>query len=407
MKRITLSLLFLLLPATTASADIFELPGGGKVEGKWVNRSAQSSAFYVVKTAAGTITLAKKNVHRRKQRSVALEYQRIAPDFADNIQDQWRIAEWCRKKLLSRQRKSHLLRILQLQPDHAASRAAMGYSQVDGQWVLREDWRREQGYEYHKGRWRTSVEVKSMRAEEAVDALRNAWLSKLRNLRSQLLGPRAAEAQASILAIDDPHAVKALVQMLMSDPLRKAKMLYINSLANIGDGAALQALILVSVNDPDEEIFHACLDVINRSNDPRAVHAYIDLLKNHNNVRVNRAAAALARLQNRSAIKPLIEALVTTHYVTVTRGNSTPGGVTTSFSRGAADGICQTPPRIIEGLSAGRKTTVAAKRTANHQVMGALVDLTGMNYGYNQNAWRRWHLVQQRRAAQTVSLREQ
>ncbi len=408
MQRFIPFLLLTLALNAPAAADVFLLPGGGKVEGKWLNRFEHASPFYVVETAAGSITLAKDKVERQLQRKAELEYERVAPQFADTVQDQWRLSEWCRKKVLIRQRKSHLARILQLQPDHPQARAALGYSQVDGQWVLRDDWRREQGFEYHRGRWRTSSEVKSMRAKEFVASLENDWLAKLRTWRSQLGGPRNAQARGSIASISDPHAVKALVQLLTTETLRGVKTLYIDALANIGDAAALQALILVSVNDPDEEIFHACVDVIDRANDKRAVHAYIDLLKNHNNVRINRAGAALARLQDPDAIAPLIESLVTTHYVAVRTGNPSNQNITTTFTRGQAGvGGCVIPPKIINGLSVGRKKSVVAQKAANREVMGALVTLTGMNYGYDQKAWRQWHQVQERRATQAFTLRQQ
>ena len=93
--------------AISACADNFLLTNDGQVTGELLNRDESPRQKFVVRTADGaTITLEKVQVKQVVTQSAAeLEYERIAPTFADTVEDQWRLAEWCKEKSLPRGRQ--------------------------------------------------------------------------------------------------------------------------------------------------------------------------------------------------------------------------------------------------------------------------------------------------------------
>ena len=385
------------LLATSAWGDVFELKSGGQIEGRWLNRGDSLSAPYQVETSAGLqLELARADVrHVQTQRDDELEYQRLSPQVADTVEQQWKLAEWCRERHLIRQRNIHLLRILELDPDHLPTRRALGYSQVSGEWLTQEQWRKKKGFDYYDGRWRLPQEIELREKLQAKKTAEKRWETRLLDLREMLLTEDGAQARDAILAIDDPHAVKALGQMLHSDPLRPTKMIYIAALTKIGNNPATQALVVSSLADPDEEIRVACLDAIEDLNPPGVDGFYIKALGSQNNYHVNRAACALRRFGDQSAIGPLINALVTTHTYTYSpRPNASPDTITTSFMNDNRAKASNAPPLLPQtgtNFSTGDGKKTITQRATNADVLTTLVRLSGgPNYGYNQQAWRTW-----------------
>ena len=91
--------------------------------------------------------------------------------------------------------------------------------------------------------------------------------------------------------------------------------------------------------------------------------------------RINRAAAALGRLDDPRAIAPLIAALVTSH-TTVTAGNG--GKTSVTFTPGSG------------GLALGGGPKAATSIMQNRSVLEALTTLTDENFSWNVAAWRQW-----------------
>ena len=137
-----------------------------------------------------------------------------------------------------------------------------------------------------------------------------------------------------------------------------------------------------------ERVYYACLDELQRRSTPPLVRQFVLALKSHDNGRVNRAAIALGSLGDQSAIPPLIEALVTQHNEVL------PGSdmITTTFASGGTAN--QTGGTYTSGPSSPQVITHSA---TNHEVLKTLVKLSGISFGFDQNAWRNWYSLLQRR----------
>lgn len=378
-----------LIPAAVGAAEpqpqdvfVFMLKSGGQIEGQWLNLQPPPADQYIVQVAGkGRLVLRGELVVDVVRRQPAeLEYARIAPTFADTVEGQWALAEWCRQHGLLRQRRVHLERILQLDPQHVAAHQALGHTQVDGRWMTVEEYRKSQGYVLYRGRWRLPQEIQLIEARTQQKRLQHEWTEKLTRM-----------SREQLLAVRDPAAVPALRKLLESTPSLDRRLDYIDVLGQIGTRDAAIALINASLNDPTADVFEAAVEQLVRLRSPAAVPAYLRALKDQNNVRVNRAARALARLGDRSVIEPLIDALVTTHQVMIEPPS---GGLALSptFVRGAG---AADPVADLSGFSVGQKPRVVTVRMQNVEVLKALMQLSGSpGFGYDQQAWRKWAAVE-------------
>jgi len=378
-----------LLGGEPARAEIFKLKNGGQVRGEWVNRGA-SQGDYVIKTSSGgRITLARDRVEEvlPDRRPELIEYERIRPGYPDTVEGQWALAEWCRRNLLATQRKTHLQRIIELDPDHADARRLLGYQKIGSQWATRKQLMTQRGYKFYKGRWRTSQEIELMERNRKMELAEKEWAQKIKRWRGWFGSEKASQGRENILAIKDPAAVRPLIRNLENEPLPAVRILYIEVLAGIGNPPAIRALAERSLKDRIEEVRLTCLDYLEKGTHPDVVEYYIGKLRAKLNDEVNLAAVALRRMNDRSAIGPLVDALITSHKFKIMPKN--PGSTSASFPTGGSAGG--------GGLSMGGKPKIITRQFRNQPVLDALVSLSGQNFNFDQRAWRYWYESQRER----------
>ena len=383
--------------------DIFKLAGGGQVEGEWLNRDEKPATKYLVKTSAGlTVTLHLDQVREHLRPSAAHdEYERLAPTFPDTVDGHWRLAVWCRQHGLSDLRRKHLTRIIEIAPDHRQARALLGYGFIGGKWVDLAAHKRDQGLELYRKQWRTPQEIELIERQSKRELLEKEWLAKIQRWRKQLDTDKANSARQSIRAINDPLAVRPIADLFRKEPVRAVKRLYADVLARLRTVEAVHALIHATLNDPDVEVFHYCLDRLVALQVPHLAEEYIDALRDPSNVRVNRAAVALGQIGDRSAVSPLIDALITVHQrVLPGRPGMGPDATAATFTPDGGNFVQNEGPKV------------QIVRVQNQQVLDALGRLSGgSGFGFDQKAWRYWYhqerQAEARRGTNTLSRREE
>jgi hypothetical protein len=393
----------------TARADLFTLRNGGQVRGTWLNADQQPVSTYLIETEHGArIKLAKTQVRSAtRQNSAELTYEQLAPRHADTVEEQWKLAEWCRENGLDEIRQHHLQRIIELAPNHAGARRGLGYSQVRGQWVTKDEHLTRQGYQLYRGRWRSPQEIQTFKEREHNERAEKKWIVRLKHLREDLATDKAAESRNQILSISDRFAVPGLRQCLEAEKYRAMKIVFIQALGQIADGPALSVLIERSLNDPDDEIFYECLDQVVRSPLPEVIKGYVDALKHNNNHIVNRAAIALGDLKDKTTVEPLIEALVTTHKVVIPgRGGGSAETVTTTFANSSDGSGSPNAPFGGTGLSLGDDNKTRYREMPNQEVLNTLVKLSGgASFGFDKQAWRFWLAAQRQQSVPRLNSR--
>ena len=364
-----------------ALAEVFRLKNGGQIEGEWLNRDESPRRKYVIRTRdGGQIALPAAEVHRpRTATPASKKYEQIRTRYANTVEKQWELAEWCRLNGLSHERKAHLNQVLELDPDHNPSRVALGFIRFGGKWTTRKQRYADLGYTFYEGQYRTKQEIAIVQLHKKTNDSRKGWIAKLKKWRGWLNSTRRkAEARDLILGIRDPYAVDAIAKMMEDERSREVKLLLIDTVANIPGQAAIFLLAKLSLEDKDSEIRVVARENIERLKSPFALDYFLRELKSKDNTRVNRAAKGLEALGESSAVRPLIEALVTKHQFKITTGK--PGQIGGTFG-GPGGGT----------FSSGGSTKIVTKDMANRRVLEALREQTGVDFDYNIDAWRRWY----------------
>ncbi len=387
-------LLSVLVP--TAPAEVFVLTGGGRVTGELLNRNESPRRQYVVQVADGSkVTLEADQVEEiPRQRPNETEYERIRPTYADTAATQWELAQWCREHKLSAQREVHLRRVIELDPNHAEARRALGYSQVEGQWATRDEVMTQRGYVKYKGQWKLPQEIELLEGKRKLESNQQEWFQKLKRWRGWLGSDREQEACQNIRTIDDPMAVRALAIALRDDiEAPPARLLYIEALGKIDTPEAAQALAIASLSDPVAEVRLTCLDHLQKKRRPEVIAYYVGKLsaKKSTNDMVNLAGFALGRMKDPSAVGPLIDALVTIHKFKIVKPGGD-GATTSTF--GTGPGGSGAPGG--GGMSAGGGPTYITQHIPNQAVLDALATITGQNFNFDKQAWKFWYAAQKR-----------
>ncbi|MGE0481274.1 MAG: HEAT repeat domain-containing protein [Phycisphaerae bacterium] len=383
-----------------AHADVFHLSHGGTVSGELIETTATS---HVVRTVVGTIDLPRDAVVRIEPApSPFAEYDRrrvAAPPTADA---NYELAEWCGQNELMAERRRHLLAAIALDPDHAASRAALGYVRVGALWI---DGRAS----FDPKRAERPAETRPADAdrenERVAAAIQINWSVRVRAIRNTMLESGSERYQRSgrlqILEIRDPLAILPLVRVL-SEGARLSRLVLVESLSGFSEDEATLNLAVLAMVDADEDVRHAALTQILRRNDPRVAPQIRKALRSSSDELVRRAALGLATLRDSAAVPDLIDALRARRWrwVDVPLGRYF-GELPTIFARptraviGPGSNVFHTPQIGMldaAGVFAAQSRQQLRKVTVfRTEVLEALRALTGEDFGFDQAAWRRWY----------------
>ncbi|HVT29822.1 MAG TPA: hypothetical protein VHE81_17520 [Lacipirellulaceae bacterium] len=384
-----LSALMLIYGASgiAARADVFELSSGGWLEGELVKTNEADKSNYTISLATGgRVTIPRSEVSKIDNVSVdEAEYQKLARSSPDTVEGHWKMAEWCRQHNLRSDRQQHLERILELDPNHVASRTALGFHKQDGQWMNRDDVMASRGLELYQGRYLAPQQIELLKQQKESRVTQADWTNRIEQLRRWLVGhrqDRAAQAHAEILSIHDPQAADAVVAALHRETVPDLKRMWIDVASRLDARSAIDALVNLSLSDPDAEIRNDCLEYLIKTRRVGLAVPYIRALKDKDNTIVNRAGAALGQIGDRDAMGALIDALITKHRVKVSDANSDQHAYTFSKDGGVFSFGGSGPQYVVQSLR-------------NRAVLDALVKLSdGSNFEYDQIQWRRWLAAQ-------------
>lgn len=166
------------------------------------------------------------------------QYQSLREKTTDNEQDNLNMAVWCEQNELPNQRRAHLLRVLQLNPNNQLAREQMGFVQVNGRW-LNED------------------EIENLLMRFTLDMRRlDAWKEQLLPIQRDLFGKsdfKREEALQQLLKIDDPSAVLPIELMFcgVSDGIDRQLIDHFDQM-NCAD--ATEAVSRIAVYHPTAEL---------------------------------------------------------------------------------------------------------------------------------------------------------
>ena len=362
--------------------EVFLLDTGGRVEGDLLNADSSRPRTYVIRLASGgQIELDARRVKSVERKSAEqLEYEKALSQMRDTIDGHLAMSSLAKQLNLSRQREFHLRQVIRIDPNHERARLLLGYQKTPGGgWATREELLRDDGYVRTKSGWRLPQHLEIEQAEEAAEEKRVTLQKNLRMWRGWLGNKRQGEALENIRSIRDPAAASAVAKMFAEEENDDLRQLLAEVLGRLDSSGAAAVLARGAMEDSDREMRLLCIDQLAKGPRRRqAVTTFLRELNSKNNVRVNRAAVALSRLDDRSAVLPLIEALETTHSF---KTGGSPGNMNLSFNNSN------------RGFGVGNPSRTITRSIENKSVLNALVSLTHQNFQYSKSNWKRWYVI--------------
>jgi len=180
MKRIIVCALLLCL-VRTAGADLVYFHDGSVQEGKVVHQDEQAVVVsYALHGGEVQISYPAEKIERIEWKQTPQEvrreeYERLLANVDPDSAASWlALAQWCgQDKAFEEERRRAYRRVLDIDPDNEAARAALGYVRHEGAWMTESDAMVARGYVLHNGQWVPGdqyadiVKAEAQRAEAA------------------------------------------------------------------------------------------------------------------------------------------------------------------------------------------------------------------------------------------------
>ena len=331
MARLLLIIILLAQPLLLF-ADIVHRKNGGTIEGEVFDEGDR----YLVKTITAALYVPKKDVdHIEKKTYITETYRdKAAAIDQDSADEQYETGMWCRENKLKKQAEEHLLKAIEIDPNHAPARAGLGHVLFREKWMPFEEKRAildaeaahealaeaeaERARLEREERAREQLEARiealvlrilgedELLREQAADELEQIGspaVPKLLELLDRdiltrrrvitILGrikdPRAIEPITYILELGEPEiapaAAVALSKLgapapavtieLLDQPNKANRLFAVNVICSVKDERASDQLADKLTSDPDAEVRALIAERISYSKNPRVVDALI------------------------------------------------------------------------------------------------------------------------------------
>ena len=446
---VTVAFALTALAAGSVSADTITLRGGGQVRGKVVPLPGKADKVQVILERGKTpLTLQKEQVLKVEPEPGPLDgYVVRRAAAAATAEAQFDLGTYCEQNRLPDLARLHFETAVKLDKGFALAHEKLGHANVGGRWLSDDELRTAQGLVRVKGKWLTPEEKEQLDKAGATAAEQASWVRRIRVWRDAIeQGPddHRREAEAQLLSLRDPSAVTPLVRVLGPDDAAMRGLLA-KSLGAIPGAEAASALVHRLLGEADGGVRGTVLDELKRRPEPEVVKALVQGLRSKELEVINRAAWGLSGVKAVKSVPDLIPALVLNRTRVVMAmgdpGQPESGAITAAFGGYAPVGLPNAAPIAYNGSSIGYLTAptvgpgvvaygatslpayglagstpnysnfgvgggvlggggqsgfrgptpkMVAESIQNTEVHAALTKLTGEDFGYDVNAWKRW-----------------
>lgn len=331
----------------------------------------------------------------------------------EEVEPLWKLAEWCKGRGLKPQREETLRKILVLDPENPAAHQGLGQARYDGKWRTRDEEMRSRGFVKFEGRYVALQEVDILKKMHSRKKLDQDWTERVRNWSYALSSSdpeKRRRGHSQLIKIADLNAIPALTRILRSSEDEERRSLYVKILSGMPGPEPVHLLVEQSLFDASTTVRVEAQDAITPQVRDAACPIYARELQNSDNVVVRRAGRMLEKIGDESVVRPLIEALTTTHQVAVnvidnsntygfnprnTKGDPNTMGLppdvtakllTGQYPNGVTFGSPSGEPQVNPRL----RTVMTPREFRNPEVLHALESLTKQSFGYDKDQWRRW-----------------
>lgn len=171
-------------------------------------------------------------------------YEKMQATTPDTLAGHLAAAEWCAKQELPEQRRAHLTRALDHEPNHLYARSQLGFLRVAGEWQTRQQ---------------LAAASQALRAEQASLAKYREVLEGIgKDLAHDSLARREA-AKKRLWAIREADAIPAM-EVILSPQSEEAALAVVEAVAAITDNAAALSLARHAVHHPQLPVRKAAVE---------------------------------------------------------------------------------------------------------------------------------------------------
>lgn len=384
-RLITLAMI-LSLGTSAQGDDRIRLRNGGEIAGSVVNQEKleDDQLLTIALASGGSIQILRSHIGQIETTSPEeLAYLEKKKLVQNTPESHFELASWCEENRLRPQQEYHLLQVIKLDPEHEDARHDLGYSRIRGEWATRDQILRRDG-RLNNGMLFEEYEIS--RRKDDFEARQTNFIRNLRVWRKGIGKIRHAEMLANLRAVEDPAAIKPIVDLLGKETSRDGKILWLETLEQIKHPDVQDPLIQIALLEDEELIRSRAINILKDFGDPstqRYLMIYLDPAKYSPSV-INRAGRALIELGNREAVRALIESVVTSHKINNPNAGN-PGAISPTFDNQGGG--------AFQFNGGGPKTVTVQSK--NEGVRAALQKITEVDYQFDKAAWMNWYTNQQ------------
>jgi len=332
------------------------------------------------------------------------------------------LARWCEGVGLADKAATHFNEALLRDADNRDARAALGFVRRGMEWVKAGE---------DPAAAPLDASSFGQLAPQPYDLEHHRKLERrIRDIFTRYLGATDddtwTEGAREMLMIRDATAADIVHRVLAAGDERTRRLMC-DVLGQLPGPEAARRLVCVLLQDPAEPVFHAALEAIEMRSDDDGTRALLNGLNGSEQV-LRRAAYALGELGEWEAVPRLVGRLNTAEPRVKTfnaprRGSEADGPGAYYFSGTIVTYIADVEPVVAEGAVAfnpiigaipvGAGIVVENPRVTIHRtiieivhqvrVREALHKITGRDFAYDEDAWRRWLRDHQRERDRAVS----
>jgi hypothetical protein len=421
--------------ASAAFADRIIMRSNSMIKGKAIVDEAHPDQYLVFGEKGKTPLVIKKDRVARiePEPSILDDYatRRKAlskpPAGVPAAQLEYEVGLWCEEHKLFDLASVHFDASLKRDPTYGPAHRKLGHVEHDGKWLTPSELRLAQGYVQYRGKWITPDEKARKDSEAAQVVEQQSWLRKLGQLRQALLSDSEAQshsAESQLLAIHEPAAISAVVRLFTNDENPALRKIGVRVLGAIAGPEASAAIVDRLLAEADEDTRLKTMEQLNRLKEPNIIPRLVQGLQSKSLATINRAAWGLANLNAVTTVPKLIPALTSSElqivWVPSNNGQGQSyGGIMPGTAGSTGIGVnnrsipVMTGPVVGPGVVAFGATSLPSTAFnqsgvsinggnqgatpkyvevthRNTEVHAALVKLTGQNFEYDIEAWKRW-----------------
>ncbi|MFN0059156.1 MAG: hypothetical protein ACKVX7_11910 [Planctomycetota bacterium] len=322
-----------------------------------------------------------------KQREAALK--------AGDVAALCSLADWCRDNNLAAEQTRLSWRILELDPDHATTRQALGFRKLGAIWLTEADYQTALGRIFYDGSW---LSPEQFEIAEARDRTQEQIARSRELLKVAASGTASDDKRAQALKEfqEIRPSLRTWTLLKATESLQaRERQFAVRQLGTQNDRRYAKRLSHLAVTDSKRSVRDEALAVLKEWQDPDTSLSFVPYLSSGDDrFRVN-AANALSVLPDRRAVGTLIR---TAHYIWAGFGRSHIASVVQRayvkdyelVSGGTGLVVQEVADPVIDTFMEGIVLDIDIRKAEAFARIGALERATGQKFGTDFDRWASW-----------------